>query len=82
MTALIAAVEIEWNKLGEAALYSAIFALGVMLVGGVAVVASLRGQDRKAAGQDGVIAYDAVTIGCVAVIVAAIAFGIYIMTQK
>ena len=49
---------------------------------GVAVVASLRGQDRKGSGQGGVLAYDASTGACVIVIVAAIAFGIYIMTQK
>jgi hypothetical protein len=82
MTSLLAAIEIEWDKLGEAALWSAVFALGVMLVGGVAVVASLRGQDRKSSGQGGVLAYDAVTGACVIVIVAAIAFGIFIMTQK
>lgn len=82
MTSLLAAIEIEWDKLGEAALWSAVFALGVMLVGGVAVVASLRGQDRKGSGRGGVLAYDASTGACVIVIVAAIAFGIYIMTQK
>lgn len=82
MTALTAAIDVDWGKLGEAALWSAIFALGVMLIGGLAVVASLRGQDRKAEGQGGVVAYDAVTIACVIVIAAAVAFGIYIMTQK
>lgn len=82
MIAAIAAIDVDWAKLGEAALWSAIFALGIMLIGGLAVVASLRGQDRKAAGEAGVVAYDAVTIACVIVIVAAIAFGIYIMTQK
>jgi hypothetical protein len=82
MTSLFAAIEIEWDKLGEAALWSAVFALGVMLVGGLAVVASLRGQDRKGSGQGGMPAYDVVTGACVIVIVAAIAFGISIMTQK
>lgn len=82
MTPLLAAIDIDWGKLGEAALWSAVFALGVMLIGGLAVVASLHGQDRKAAGQGGVVAYDAVTVGCVILIAAAIVFGIYIMTQK
>jgi hypothetical protein len=81
MTALSAAIDIDWGKLAEAALWSAIVALGVMLIGGLAVVASLRGQDRKAGGQTGVVAYDAVTIACVIVIAAAIVFGIYIMTR-
>lgn len=79
---ILAAIDVEWGKLAEAAYVSAGFALGVMLVGGVAVVASLRGQDRKAAGQGGALALDAVTGVCVILIVAAIAFGIYIMTQK
>ena len=82
MTALLAAVDVDWAKLGEAALWSAVFALGIMLIGGAAVVASLRGQDRKSAGQGGVAAYDIVTGLCVIVIGAAVVFGIYIMTQK
>ena len=53
-----------------------------LLIGGVAVVASLRGQDHKGDGQASAGAHDEGTIGCVIVIAAAIAFGIYIMTQK
>jgi hypothetical protein len=82
MSPILAALDVDWGKLGEAFYTSAAFALGVMLVGGLAVVASLRGQDRKEAGQGGALAYDAVTGLCVIVIAAAIAFGIYIMTQK
>jgi hypothetical protein len=78
----LGAVDVDWAKLAEAAYTSAAFALGIMLIGGLAVVASLRGQDRKAAGQGGVVAYDVLTGVCVIVIGAAIVFGIYIMTQK
>jgi len=79
---MLAAIDVDWGKLGEAAYTSAAFALGVMLVGGLAVVASLRSRDTKESGRGGVLVYDAVTGLCVIVIVAAIAFGIYIMTQK
>ncbi len=58
---IFSAVDVDWAKLFEAAYVSAGFALGVMIVGGLAVVASLRGQDRKAAGEGGVIAYDVLT---------------------
>lgn len=79
---ILAAIDVDWGKLFEAAYVSAGFALGVMLVGGLAVVASLRGQDLKESGQGGTVAYNAVTGVCVLLIGAAIVFGIYIMTQK
>ena len=41
--------EVEWSKLLEAAYVSAAFGIGVILVAGVAVVASLRAQDRRSA---------------------------------
>jgi hypothetical protein len=78
----LAAVDIDWGALLEAAYVSAAFGLGVLAIAGLAVVASLRAQDRKGAGQSGVLALNAVTGASVVVIVAAIAFGIYIMTDK
>jgi hypothetical protein len=74
--------EVEWSKLLEAAYVSAAFGIGVILVAGVAVVASLRAQDRRNAHDGGAVALDAVTIACVVLIAGAIALGIYIMTQK
>ena len=73
--------EVEWGKLVEAAYVSAAFGIGVILVAGIAVVASLRAQDRRRAHQ-GAVALDAVTVVCIVGIAAAIALGIYIMTQK
>jgi hypothetical protein len=73
--------EVEWGKLLEAAVVSAVFGIGVILVAGIAVVASLRAQNRRRA-DHGAVALDAVTIACVVGIAAAIALGIYIMTQK
>jgi hypothetical protein len=74
---------VDWGKLVEAAYTSAIFGLGVMIVGGLAVVASLRGQDlKKQHHGGGAIAYDVATGVCVLAILAAVVFGVYIMTQK
>jgi hypothetical protein len=72
---------IDWDKLLQAALVSAAFGIGVMAVAGVAVVSSLRGQDRRTAGGSA-IAFDVVTVMCVVAIVGAIVLGIYIMTDK
>jgi hypothetical protein len=51
---MIAAIDIDWGALLEAAVVSAVFGIGVILVAGVAVVASLRGQDRDLAQRGGV----------------------------
>jgi hypothetical protein len=78
----LAAIDIDWGALWEAAYVSAAFAIGVMGVAGLAVVASLKSQDRRQAHQGGYVALDVVTGAGVLVIVAAIALGIYIMTDK
>jgi hypothetical protein len=79
---MIFGVTVEWSKLIEAAYVSAAFGIGVILIAGLAVVASLRGQDRRTAHQGGAIALDVVTIACVVAIAAAVVFGIYVMTDK
>lgn len=74
---------VEWSKLWEAAYVSAAFGIGVMLVGALAVVSSLRGQDlKKEHHGGGAVAYDVATGVFVLMILAAVVFGIYIMTQK
>jgi hypothetical protein len=72
---------IEWDKLLQAALVSAAFGIGVMVVAGAAVVLSLRAQDRRRVGQ-GAVALDVVTAACMLAIGVAIVLGIYVMTQK
>jgi hypothetical protein len=52
----------------------------VVLIAGLAVVASLRAQDRRAAHQGGAVVLDIVTVACA--IAAAIVLGIYIMTDQ
>jgi hypothetical protein len=79
---MIASTLVDWGKLLQAAYVSAVFGIGVILVAGVAVVASLRAQDRRNAGEGGVVALQVVTGACVAGIVAAIALGIYVMANK
>jgi hypothetical protein len=76
------AVTIEWSKLLQAAYVSAAFGIGVIAVAGVAVVASLHGQDRRRLHQGSAIQYDIVAAACVLAIVAAIVLGIFIMTDK
>lgn len=79
---MILATVVDWGKLLEAAFVSAVFGIGVVLIGGLAVVASLRSQDRRRAHRDGAVALDVVTGACVLAIAGAIALGIYIMASK
>jgi hypothetical protein len=53
-----------------------------MLVAGLAVLATLRAQDRRATQTGGAVALDIITGACVLAIAAAIVLGIYIMAQK
>ena len=79
---MILAGVVDWGKLLEAAYVSAVFGIGVVLIGGVAVVASLRSQDRRRAHRGGVIALDVVTGACLLAIAGAIVLGIYIMASR
>ena len=73
---------VDWGKLLEAAYLSAAFGIGVVLLGGLAVVTSLRSQDRRHAHQSGGFVLDVVTGACALAIAGAIALGIYIMANK
>jgi hypothetical protein len=79
---MIATATVDWGKLVEAAYVSAAFGIGVVLIGALAVVASLRSEDRRRAGRGGAIALDVVGGACALAIAGAIAFGIYIMASK
>jgi hypothetical protein len=79
---MIADAIVDWHSLGQAVLSSVVIGLGVLLVAGVAVVASLRAQDERAKGREGaVIGFSAVTVVCVIGILGAIAAGIWAMAQ-
>jgi UPF0716 family protein affecting phage T7 exclusion len=79
---MIFAVDIDWSSLLEAAYVSAAFGIGVLLVAGVAVIASLQAQDRQKAHQGGVVALHVLTGVCVLAIAAAVVLGIWVMTDK
>ena len=79
---MILATVVDWGKLLQAAYVSAVFGIGVVVIGGLAVVASLRSQDRRRAHRGGVIALDVVTGACVLAIAGAIVLGVYIMVSK
>ena len=79
---MIFAIEIDWSSLLEAAYISAAFGIGVLLVAGVAVVASLQAQDRQKAHQGGAVALHVLTGACVLLILAAVAVGIAVMVNK
>ncbi|HEY7620109.1 MAG TPA: hypothetical protein VH834_10070 [Solirubrobacteraceae bacterium] len=79
---MIFAVDIDWASLLEAAYISAAFGIGVLLVAGVAVLASLQAQDRAKAHQGGAMALHVLTGVCVLAIVAAVLLGIAVMINK
>jgi hypothetical protein len=79
---VIPAVTIEWGKLIEAALVSAVFGIGVIVVGTVGVVASLRAQDRRLAQEPGAAALNLVALTCGLGIAAAVVFAVYVMANK
>ena len=76
------ATTVDWAKLLQAAYVSAAFGIGVIVVAGVAVVASLQAQDRQRAHQGGALALHVLTGACVAAILAAVVLGIFVMVDK
>ncbi len=79
---MIAALGIEWGKLLEAAVVSAVFGIGVLVIGALAVAVSLRSEDHRHAGRGGATALDVVSVACVLAIAGAIVLGIVIMASK
>jgi hypothetical protein len=79
---MIGALTVDWAKLVQAAYVSAAFGIGVTLIGGLAVVVSLRAEDRRLGGRGAAVALDVVTGACALAIAGAIALGIYIMASK
>jgi hypothetical protein len=73
---------IDWSLLGKAVLNSFVIGLGVLVVGGIAVAASLRAQDSRSSGNESAfVGFSAITVLGVAVVLAAVAGGIWVMTQ-
>jgi len=73
---------VDWDLLGQAVLSSFVIGLGVLVVAGVAVAASLRAQDSRSDGNEtAFIGYSAVTVLGVVTVTAAVVGGIWVMAQ-
>jgi hypothetical protein len=73
---------VDWDLLGQAVLSSFVIGLGVLVVAGVAVAASLRAQDSRSDGDEtAFIGYSAVTVLGVVTVTAAVVGGIWVMAQ-
>jgi hypothetical protein len=73
---------VDWDLLGQAVLSSFVIGLGVLVVAGVAVAASLRAQDARSDGDEtAFIGFSAVTVLGVVAVAAAVVGGIWVMTQ-
>jgi hypothetical protein len=73
---------VEVAPLLEAIWTSVVFGLVVLVVAGIGVSASLRAADQRSDHHEASFAsWSLVTIGCGAILVAAVALGIWAMTQ-
>jgi hypothetical protein len=80
---MIAASVVDWSALGKVVLYSAIAGVGVPAVYGFAVLGAARSTDAQRARRGGrATAYALLALLGGAACLAAIAFGIVLMTQK
>jgi len=73
---------VDWDLLGQAVLSSFVIGLGVLVVAGVAVAASLRAQDARSDGSEtAYIGFSAVTVLGVVAVAVAVGGGIWVMAQ-
>jgi hypothetical protein len=73
---------VEVAPLLEAIWTSVVFGLVVLVVAGIGVSASLRAADQRSGHHEaGFASWSVVTIGCGAILVAAVVLGIWAMTQ-
>jgi hypothetical protein len=73
---------IEVAPLLEAIWTSVVFGLGVVLIAGIGVTASLKAADQRSEHHEGAFAsWGIVTVGCGVLLVGAVVLGIWAMTQ-
>jgi hypothetical protein len=78
----VIATLVDWDLLGQAVLSSFVIGLGVLVVAGVAVAASLRAQDaRSEDNETAFIGFGAITVLGVVAVLAAVGGGIWVMAQ-
>lgn len=79
---VLAAKLVDWSLLGQAVAASIVIGLAVLVVAGLAVVGSLKAQDESGTSHAGAaLGFNALAVLCVLGIVAAVAGGIWAMTQ-
>ena len=79
----LAATVVDWNAIGKVVLYSLIAVVGVSVAFGFAIRGTLRFADLRRDGRGPeATAYAIVALSGLAISVAAVAYGIYLMTQK
>jgi hypothetical protein len=80
---MIAASVIDWDALGKVVLYSLVAGLGVPAVYSIAVLGAARSTDAQREKRGGqATAYALVALVCGIACLAAIAYGVYLLTQK
>jgi hypothetical protein len=73
---------VDWGVLGTAVFTSVVIGLGVLLVTGVAVSASLRAQDSRRDGNEtAFVGFSAVSVLSVLGVLIAVGGGIWVMAQ-
>jgi hypothetical protein len=78
----VIATLVDWDLLGQAVLSSFVIGLGVLVVAGIAVAASLRAQDSRSEGNEtAFIGFSAITVLGVVAVLAAVGGGIWVMAQ-
>jgi hypothetical protein len=78
----VIATLVDWDLLGQAVLSSFVIGLGVLVVAGIAVAASLRAQDSRSEGNESAfIGFAAITVLGVVAVLAAVGGGIWVMAQ-
>jgi UPF0716 family protein affecting phage T7 exclusion len=73
---------VEIDPLLEAVWTSAAFGLAVLAIAGFGVVSSMRAADQRSEHHEGgLVGYGVITIACGALLIAAVALGIWAMTK-
>lgn len=79
---MLATSVVDWNALGQVVLYSLAAGVGVPAVYALAVLGAARSTDPQRRGGSSSAVYAIIAFVGGAICLAAIAYGIYLMTQK
>jgi len=79
---MLAKSVVDWNALGQVVLYSLAAGVGVPAIYALAVLGAARSTDPQRRGTGSSAVYAVVAFVGAAMCLAAVAFGIFLMTQK